>query len=75
MYKTNHTQNMDGINRLKVVLVEKQKTGVWLSEQLGMHPSTISLWCSNKCQPSLERLDKIAELLGVDRRELLNKSK
>ena len=66
---------MNGINRLKVVLVEKMKTGVWLAEQLKMHPSTISLWCSNKSQPSLEKLDKIAELLGVDRRELLNKSR
>lgn len=63
------------INRLKVVLVEQGKTGKWLSEQLGKDPSTVSKWCSNKIQPSLEVLDKIATLLGVDRREMINKSK
>lgn len=63
------------INRLKVVLVEQGKTGKWLSEQLGKDPSTVSKWCSNKIQPSLEVLDKIATLLCVDRRELINKSK
>lgn len=62
------------INRLKVVLVEQGRTGKWLALQLGKDPSTISLWCSNKIQPSLETLDKIATLLGVDRRELINKS-
>lgn len=63
------------INRLKVVLVEQGRTGKWLATQLGKDPSTISLWCSNKIQPSLETLDKIATLLGVDRRDLINKSK
>lgn len=63
------------INRLKVVLVEQGRSGKWLAMQLGKDPSTVSLWCSNKTQPSLEMLDKIATLLGVDRRELINKSK
>lgn len=63
------------INRLKVILVEQGRTGKWLAMQLGKDPSTISLWCSNKIQPSLEMLDKIATLLGVDRRDLINKSK
>ena len=63
------------INRLKVVLVEQGKTGKWLSEQLSKDPSTVSKWCSNKIQPSLEVLDKIAILLNVDRLELTNKSK
>ena len=66
---------MKDINRLKVVLVERKKTGKWLAEQLGKDPSTVSKWCSNFSQPSLETLDKIAEVLGVDRRELINKSK
>lgn len=66
---------MKDINRLKVVLVERKKTGKWLAEQLGKDPSTVSKWCSNSSQPSLETLDKIAEALGVDRRELINKSK
>lgn len=65
---------MKDINRLKVILVEKKKTGKWLAEQLGKDPSTISKWCSNTIQPSLETLDRIAVVLGIDRRDLLNKS-
>lgn len=66
---------MTDINRIKVVLVEKKKTSKWLAEQLGKDTSTISKWCTNVYQPSLENIDKIATLLGVDRRELINKSK
>lgn len=66
---------MKKLNRLKVVLVEKERTGKWLSEQLGKDPSTVSKWCSNKIQPSVEILDEIAALLNVDVRELLNRSK
>lgn len=35
------------INRLKVVLVEKNLKGKWLAEQLGKNEATISRWCSN----------------------------
>ncbi|WP_042371600.1 helix-turn-helix transcriptional regulator [Bacteroides neonati] len=63
------------INRLKIVLVEQGRSGKWLSEKLGKDTSTVSKWCSNKIQPSLETLDKIATILGIDRRELINKSK
>lgn len=59
------------LNRIKVVLVEKRRTGVWLAEQLGVSPVTISKWCSNTTQPTLQTLDKIAELLEIDMRELL----
>ena len=47
---------MEDINRLKLVLVEKKKTGKWLAEQLGKNPSTISKWCSNVSQPDLATL-------------------
>ena len=40
------------LNRIKVVLVEKRRTGVWLAEQLGVSPVTISEWCSNTTQPT-----------------------
>lgn len=59
------------LNRIKVVLVERRRTGVWLAEQLGVSPVTISKWCSNTTQPTLQTLDKIAELLEIDMRELL----
>lgn len=63
------------INRLKVVLVEQKKTGRWLAEQLGKDPATISKWCNNKTQPSLEVLRQIASLLNVDVKDLLLSSK
>ena len=52
---------MEDINRLKLVLVEKKKTGKWLAEQLGRDPSTISKWCTNVSQPDLVTLSRIAE--------------
>ena len=60
------------INRLKVVLAEKNKKGKWLAEQLGKNEATVSRWCSNTAQPSLEMLVKIAELLDVETRELIS---
>lgn len=65
---------MANLNRIKVVLVEKQKTGKWLAEQLGKSNCTISKWCSNTIQPDLQTLDKISQLLEIDRRELLTPS-
>ena len=59
------------INRIKVVLVEKQRTNKWLSEQLNIAPSTVSKWCTNDAQPSLETLMKISVLLGVKTDDLL----
>ena len=66
---------MKDINRIKVVLVEKKKTGKWLAEQLGKDPATVSRWCSNTMQPPVDVFTKIAGLLDVDIRELFNKSK
>ena len=60
------------INRLKIVLAEQNTTGKWLAEQLGKNEATISRWCSNTSQPSLEMLMKIASILNVDARSLFN---
>ncbi|MDD6015813.1 MAG: helix-turn-helix transcriptional regulator [Prevotellaceae bacterium] len=62
---------MNKINRLKVVLVEKEKSGKWLADQLGKSTCTISKWCSNTTQPDLQTLTRIAQLLNVDTRDLL----
>ena len=59
------------INRLKVVLAEKKRTNKWLASQLGVAPSTVSKWCTNVCQPSLETLYQISECLGVKVQKLL----
>ena len=66
---------MTDINRLKVVLVEKKKTNKWLAEQLSKDPATVSKWCTNTSQPDLNTLIKIARLLEIDIRELINSSK
>ena len=60
-----------GINRIKVVLVEHKKTNKWLAEQLGKDPATISKWCTNSSQPSVETLMQIAKCLDVEVHELL----
>ena len=63
------------MNRIKVALVEKQKTNRWLAEQMGKSENTISRWCSNKSQPSIAQLQEIANLLDVDVRVLLKSQK
>lgn len=64
---------MADLNRIKIALVEKKKTSKWLAEQLGKNPATVSKWCTNTSQPDLKTLAKIAELLNMDIRKLINK--
>ena len=54
---------MEDVNRIKLVLVEKKRTNKWLSEQMGVTPSTVSKWCTNSSQPDLPTLLKISELI------------
>ncbi len=63
------------INRLRVVLAEKNKTNRWLAEAIGKNEATISRWCSNKTQPSADIFVVIAEALDVDVRDLFNSTK
>lgn len=62
---------MERLNRIKQVLVDKDKKQVWLAEQLGRNVNTVSSWCSNRKQPSIPELKRIADMLEVDIRELL----
>lgn len=59
------------LNRIKVVLADSGKTNKWLAEQLGKDPATVSKWCTNVSQPSLETLLMISKLLDVDVNELV----
>ena len=59
------------INRIKVMLVDKGKTNRWLATQLGKDPATVSKWCTNTAQPSLETMMQIAKLLEVNMNELV----
>lgn len=63
------------INKLKVILLEKEKTDKWLAEKLRKSEVTISRWCTNEVQPPLETLTEIAKLLKIDIKELLNSTK
>lgn len=62
------------INRIKLVLVEKKRTAKWLAEELQKAPATVSKWCTNSSQPSLDTLLEISKVLEVDVKELLNSS-
>ena len=59
------------LNRIKVVLAEKNRTNKWLAEQLGKDPATVSKWCTNSAQPNRENLMDIARCLEVNVNELL----
>jgi putative transcriptional regulator len=63
------------INRLKAVLAEQNKTNKWLAEKLNRNEATISRWCTNEIQPSMDKLVIIANLLNVDVKELINSTK
>ena len=63
------------LNRIKVALAERQKTSKWLAEQLGKSETTVSRWASNRVQPSVEQLFKIADILEMDVKELLARNR
>lgn len=59
------------LNRIKTALVDQGKTNKWLAEQLGKDPATISKWCTNSSQPSLEMMMVIAKVLNVEMNDLV----
>ena len=59
------------LNRIKVVLADKQRTNKWLAEQLGKDQTTVSKWCTNSSQPDLGNLMEIAKILDVELAELV----
>ena len=62
---------MKKLNRIKGALADAGKTNIWLAEQVGRDPVTVSKWCTNTSQPDLSTLSKIADALEIDVRELL----
>ena len=63
---------MQDINRLKILLAEKKKTNKWLGEQLGVNATTISKWCTNSSQPSIEMVFRIMKVLDADISQIIN---
>ena len=72
---TEKVMNEKVYNRIKAVLAEERKTNMWLAEQLEMSPNTVSKWCTNQMQPTIETLFRIAAVLDVEARDLLVNSK
>ena len=70
----NKSKVMQDVNRLKLVLVEQTKTSKWLSEELGVSPSTVSKWCTKSSQPDIETFARISKLLNISVEELYNKN-
>jgi len=69
------TQEAKIFNRIKAVLAEKGKTNIWLAEEMGRNKTTVSKWCTNDVQPTIETLFAVAKVLDVDVRELLVSTK
>ncbi|HYQ57596.1 MAG TPA: helix-turn-helix transcriptional regulator [Draconibacterium sp.] len=67
--------NKKQLNRIKVVLVENNKSNKWLAQTLVKNEATVSRWCTNETQPSLETLVRISEILSVDVKDLLVSTK
>jgi putative transcriptional regulator len=63
------------LNKVKLVLVAKNKTSNWLAKQIKKSPTTVSRWCTNDIQPSLETLAEIAKILDIDIHELIEHTK
>ena len=59
------------LNRIKVVLADKQRTNKWLAEQLGKDQTTVSKWCTNSSQPDLGNLMQTAKILDVELTDLV----
>lgn len=62
-------------NRIKAVLADRKKTCKWLAQEIGTSENTVSRWSSNRMQPSLQQLGKVAMALNVDIRELIRPTK
>lgn len=67
--------SVKAINRLKAVLAEQGKTNKWLAGKLEKNETTVSRWCTNEVQPSLETLLQISELFNIDIKQLLVSNK
>ena len=54
---------MAKLNRIRVVLAERDLNNKWLADKLGKDQATVSKWITNTTQPNLETLMQIARAL------------
>lgn len=62
---------MAKLNRIKVVLAERDLNNKWLAEKIGKDPATVSKWVTNTTQPNLEALIAIANVLDITVQDLV----
>ena len=62
-------------NRIKIVLAEKDKTGIWLGNKIEKSNTTVSKYLNQRVQPDLITLNAIANALDVDVKELIVSNK
>jgi len=63
--------NKNAFNRIKAILAEEGKSNKELATLLGVAEQTVSRWCTNSGQPSIEMLYEIAKVLKRDVRDFL----
>jgi len=63
------------VNRIKEILKKQGRSQIWLAEQIGKSYVVVTNYCNNKSQPSIPTLKKVAKVLDVDIRELLEPTK
>lgn len=59
------------LNRIKEVLEEKGISQTWLAKKLKKSFNSVNSYVCNRSQPTLETLNEIAQILGVDVRTLI----
>ena len=59
------------LNRIKIVLVERDVSQKELAAQIGKSFSTVNANSAKRLQPNLETLDQIAQVLNVPMRTLI----
>jgi putative transcriptional regulator len=62
-------------NRIKGALADATVSNKELAQAIGVTETTVSFWCTNGRQPSIETLFGIAEYLKIDVRDLLAPNK
>ena len=59
------------MNKIKTVLKSQGRSQIWLASHLDVSKSTMSGWCTNNTQPTIEKLYRVAEILSVEVSDLL----
>lgn len=63
------------MNCIKRILKEQGRTQKWLAIQLNRSQNTVSNWCANHTQPTVEDLFLIGKLISVNPKDLLTDNK